>query len=75
VRCSGCGKGVLLGLVGGMKSWERIWSRGGLEGPGETGFEAVVIMEASSTVALLPSSWPWTDEGREGRAEEAHGIS
>ena len=47
---------MLLGRVGGTKSWVRDWSSGGLDGPGDTGFDAVVMIEANSTVALLSSS-------------------
>lgn len=52
--CSGSGKGVLLGLVGGAKSGIlEPCGRGGLLAPGETGLEAVVMMEASSSRAAL----------------------
>jgi hypothetical protein len=47
---------VLLGRAGGVKSCVRVWSRGGLEGPGETGLDAVAMIEASSIVALPSSS-------------------
>ena len=47
---------MLLGRVGGTKSWLRDWSSGGLDGPGDTGFDAVVMIEANSIVALSSSS-------------------
>jgi hypothetical protein len=61
LRGSGWGNGVLLGRVGGMKSWcICTWSSGGLGGPGDTGFDAVIMIEASSMVAS-PASSPCID--------------
>jgi len=56
LRGSGCGNGVLLGRVGGTKSWGRAWSSGGLGGPGDTGLDAAVIIETNSTAAFPSSS-------------------
>lgn len=56
--CCALGKGVLLGRVGGTKSDDFAWSRGGLEGPGVTGVEEVVMIVAISTVAVPSSSPP-----------------
>ena len=47
--CWAFGKGVLLGRVGGIKSAGLGGSRGGLDGPGVTGVEAVAMMAASAT--------------------------
>lgn len=59
---------MLLGRAGGIKSWGRTASLSeGLEGPGGTGLETMVIIEASSAVAatlLLSSAAACSDGGR-----------
>lgn len=59
---------MLLGRAGGAKSCILDpWGRGGLEAPGETGLEAMAMMEASSTVAF-PTSWRAAAERSEERS-------